>query len=171
MLSQEQQATLKKQVNISILEKREERYMYYGIYEQYRINKSKMQTLEYSKLNPTQHFMFKRILHGLKMYKKEEIASMHKQKRGRIIKVWKKGQSVINEWKQQISNKRCNAFFEVTFGTKSSIVKEILAVPHTEILPDYINRTSLKDLGINYEDLILRFMAVGLLPKNFLDIK
>ena len=171
MLSLEQQKTLKTQANVSILEKREERYMYYGIYEQYCINKSKMQGLEYSKLNPAQHFMFKRILHGLKMYKKEEISSMHKQKRARIIKVWKKGQNIINEWKQQIANKRCNTFFEVTFGTKSSFVRDILAIPHTEILPDYINKTSLKDMGINYEDVILRFMAVGLLPKNFLDIK
>lgn len=171
MLSQKQQEILKTQVNISILEEREERYMYYGIYEQYRINKSKMQTLEYSKLNPAQHFMFKRILHGLKMYKKEEIVSMHRQKRARIIKVWKKGQSVINEWKQQISNKKCNAFFEITFGTRSNFVKDLLDVPYTEILPDYVNKTSLKDLGIKYEDLILRFMTVGLLPKNYLDIK
>lgn len=171
MLSSEQQKTLKAKTNISILEKREARYMYYGIYEQYRINKSKMQTLEYSKLNPAQHFMFKRVLHGLKMYKKEEISSMHKQKRGRIIKVWKKGQNVINEWKQQIANKKCNAFLEITFGTKSSFIRDILAVPYTEVLPDYINKTSLKDLGINYEDLILRFMSTGLLPKNFLDIK
>tara|TARA_R110000851_G_scaffold19429_1_gene59816 strand:+ start:2429 stop:2944 length:516 start_codon:yes stop_codon:yes gene_type:complete len=171
MLSSEQQDTLKIQDNISTLKKREERYMYYGIYEQYRMNTSKMQKLEYSKLNPTQHFMFKRILHGLKMYKKEEIASMHKQKRGRIIKVWKKGQNVINEWKQQISNKRCNTFLEITFGTRSSLVRDIVSVPYTEILPDHINKTSLKDLGINYEDLILRFMTVGLLPKNFLEIK
>ncbi len=171
MLSQEQQKILKTQRDINLLKKREERYMYYGIYEQYCMNKSNMQFLEYSKLNPKQHFMFKRVLHGLKMYTKEEIAEMHKQKRSRIIKVWKRGQRVINEWKQQITNKKANAFFEITFGSKNSLVKDLLAIPTNETLSDYKNTIRLKDLGITYEDVILRFMAVGLLPKNFLMIK
>ena len=44
---------------------------------------------------------------------------MHKQKRGRIIKVWKKGQNVINEWKQQISNKRYSTGnYKIIFNSK-----------------------------------------------------
>jgi len=171
MLSPDQIKLLKQQKDISILEKRKERYVYYGIYEQYCMNRHIIQRLEYSKLNPAQHFMFKRVLHGLKMYSKEEISIMHRQKRNRIIKVWKRGQTVINEWKQQVSNKKVNTFFEVTFGTKSEIVREILAVPANETLKDYKNTSTLKDLGITYEDVILRFMAVGLLPKNFLEVK
>jgi hypothetical protein len=34
--------------------------------------KEPKQTLIYTKLNPTQHFLFKRVLHGLKMYKKKK---------------------------------------------------------------------------------------------------
>jgi hypothetical protein len=171
MLSPEQQEVLKKQADITLLQKREERYMYYGIYEQYCLNKHNMLNLEYSKLNPSQHLMFKRILHGLKMYSKNEIATMHKEKRGRIIKVWKKSQKVINQWKQQISNKKLNCLLEVTFGKNSSIINDLMAIPTTDILDDYTNMSTLKDLGITYEDLILRFMSVGLLPKNFLSLK
>ena len=171
MLSPEQQQVLKKQADITSLQKREERYMYYGIYEQYCTNRHDMLNLEYSKLNPSQHLMFKRILHGLKMYSKDEIINMHKEKRGRIIKVWKKSQKVINQWKQQISNKKLNCFLEVTFGNNSPMINDLMAIPTTDILDDYTNILTLKQLGITYEDLILRFMSVGLLPKNFLSLK
>ena len=50
-------------------------------------------------------------------------------------------------------------------------VKALLNVPETEIMDDYINKLSLKDLGITYEDLILFFLSKGLLPKNYLSIK
>jgi hypothetical protein len=96
---------------------------------------------------------------------------MHPQKRKRITKVWKRGQTVINEWKQIISNKRLNTFLYVTFGEKSPFIKDLLEVPVTDIDPTYTNKLTLKDLGITYEDLILRFMHVGLLPKNFLSVK
>jgi len=171
MLSPEQQELLKKQAGIALLQKREERYMYYGIYEQYCINRHNMLNLEYSKLNPAQHLMFKRILHGLKMYSKNEIATMHREKRIRIIKVWKKSQKVINQWKQQISNKKLNCFLEVTFGNNSPMINDLMAIPTSEVLDSYTNMLTLKELGITYEDLILRFMSVGLLPKNFLSLK
>ena len=61
--------------------------------------KEPRQTLVYTKLNPTQHFLFKRILHGLKMYEREEVAKMHWDKKRRVTKVWKRGQHVINELK------------------------------------------------------------------------
>ena len=44
--------------------------------------------INYSKLNPQQHFLFKRVLHGLKMYTKDEIDKMHWDKKRRIIKVY-----------------------------------------------------------------------------------
>ena len=47
----------------------------------------------------------------------------------------------------------------------------IISIPPEEVLEDYKNTMSLKDLGITYEDVILRFMSKGLLPKNFLTIK
>jgi len=171
MLSQDQQALLEKEKAIMQLKQREERYMYYGIYESYSANKAHISKLSYTKLNPQQHFLFKRVLHGLNVYSKEEIAAMHPQKKKRISKVWRKGQTILNEWKQIISNKKLNKFLYVTFGDKSPFIKELMNVPVTDIDPNHINTSSLKDLGITYEDVILRFMHLGLLPKNFLLIK
>ncbi len=171
MLSQEQKTILKQQNAIEELKKREERYMYYGIYEAYCANKLNIQSLEYTKLNPKQHFMFKRVLHGLNVYSKEEVTKMHWDKKRRIRKVWKRGQNTINEWKQVIVNQRSNDILKLTFGNKSPLINNILDVPVTEVDTKYINRTRLKDLGLTYEDLILRFITVGLLPKNFLTVK
>ena len=33
---------------------------------------------------------------------------------------------------------------------------------------DFINKMTLKDLDITYEDLVIKFMSEGLLPKNYL---
>jgi len=171
MLSQSQQELLQKEKAIIELKHRESRFIYYGIYESYCANKLNIQKLSYTKLNPKQHFLFKRVLHGLNMYTKEQVAEMHPQKKRRISKVWRKGQSVINEWKQMICNKKLNRFLFVTFGEKSEIIRELLKVPVTDVDPNYKNTLTLKELGINYEDLILKYMQVGLLPKNFLSLK
>tara|TARA_Y100000389_G_scaffold204106_1_gene255026 strand:+ start:1210 stop:1725 length:516 start_codon:yes stop_codon:yes gene_type:complete len=171
MLNQEQQQLLRAEQAVIKLQKREERFMYYGIYESYLANKSNIQKLDYTKLNPQQHFMFKRVLHGLNIYSKEEIRQMHSQKKKRISKVWRKGQNIINEWKQILCNKKVNNFLYVTFGEKSPFVKDLLEVPVTDVDSSYKNKCTLKDLGITYEDVILRFMHLGLLPKNFLSIK
>ena len=84
MLSQDQQALLEKEKAVMQLKQREERFMYYGIYESYCANKANIEKLDYTKLNPQQHFLFKRVLHGLNVYSKEEIARMHPQKKKRI---------------------------------------------------------------------------------------
>lgn len=169
MLSKEQIKILNQEKSIEALRKREERYTYLGLLQTYQIQpKELVQKLEYTKLNSRQHFLFKRVLHGLNMYSKQEISKMHKDKKRRIKKVWMKGQTVINEWKQIISSKKVNAYLYHMFGDN---VKGIIEVPVTDILPNYRNNISLKDLGIKYEDLILKFISVGLLPKNFLSIK
>ncbi len=172
MLSQDQKELLLQQKRIAVLKKREERYMYLGILNEYQSisNKNLYQKLDYTRLNPKQHFAFKRVLHGLNMYSKEEVAKMHWDKKRRIIKVWKRGQSVINEWKQVVCNKKINNYLTHWFG-ESKLIKEITNTPVTDTLPNYKNKLKLKDLGITYEDLILKFMQVGLLPSNFLELK
>lgn len=170
MLSIEQKQFLKKQKQINKLKLREERYKYYGIYEEYSSIRDKVQVIDYTKLNPYQHFLFKRVLHGLNMYTKDEISKMHRDKKRRIIKVWKRGQAVLNKWKQIISNKKINYYLYKTFGNNRN-VKALLEVSDTEYLPDHICKVSLKDLGIKYEDVILMFIKEQLLPKNFFDLK
>jgi len=170
MLSKEQKQQLERQKNIELLKKREERYMFYGIYEEYTKTRELVQVIDYTKLNPHQHFLFKRVLHGLNMYTKQEVNTMHRDKKRRIIKVWKRGQAVINKWKQIISNKKINHYLYKTFGENEN-AKALLEISETDYLPDYTSRVSLKDLGVRYEDLILMFMREKLLPNNYFELK
>ena len=145
------------------------RYTYLGLLSEYQLYVVQpKQQLIYAKLNPKQHFLFKRILHGLKMYKKEEVEQMHWDKKRRITKVWKRSQSVINEFKQWLSYKQMQPIFRIF--TKSELGRGLYEMPF-EYLPDYRNKMTLKELGVNYEDVILKFMSVGLLPKNYLSLK
>ena len=169
MLSNEQIKQLKKQEQVLLLQQREERYAYYGLLQEYQLlTKEEFMKLDYTKLNPQQHFLFKRVLHGLNVYTPEEAVKLHWDKKRRIKKVWQRGQEVINIWKQTISNKKINSYLYKTFGEN---VRAILDVPADDYLPEYKNTLTLKDLGLTYEDVILKFMAEGLLPKNFLSLK
>jgi len=146
-----------------------QRYEYLGMLSEYQLYvKNSKQQLIYSKLNPKQHFLFKRILHGLKMYKKDEVSEMHWDKKRRITKVWKRGQNTINELKQYVAFQQVKPIFRIF--AKSELGKEIYEMPF-EYMPDYRNKMTLQELGINYEDVILKFMGVGLLPKNYLSVK
>lgn len=169
--TEEQKSKLNKLKDINELTKREERYMYFGIYETYKSQKELIQRLDYTKLNPRQHFLFKRVLHGMNIYKPEDKLKMHWDKRRRIKKVWIKGQNVINEWKQEISNKKVNDYLISLFGVDNHIINSIVEVPANETIKDYKNKLTLKDLNITYEDLILKFISVGLLPQNYLSLK
>ena len=110
------------------------------------------------------------MLHGLKVYKPEEVNKLHWDKKRRITKVWKRSQREINAWKQTICNKRINAYLSKTFK-HSPTAQYMASIPADEILDDYTNTMSFKDLGITYEDVILKFMSLGLLPKNYLQLK
>ena len=104
----------------------------------------------------------------LRCIKKEEVEQMHWDKKRRITKVWKRSQHVLNEFKQYISYKQIQPIFRIF--AKSKLGREIYETPF-EYLSDYRNKMTLKELGINYEDVILKFMSVGLLPKNYLSVK
>ena len=171
MLSQEQLEQLQQQQQLDNLSRREERYNYFGILAEYQLHPpSLVNSLSYTKLNPYQHFLFKRVLHGLKVYKPEEVRKLHWDKKRRITKVWKRGQREINAWKQTICNKRVNAYLSNTFK-HSPLAQYIANIPASEVLDDYTNTMSFKELGMTYEDVILKFMSLGLLPKNYLELK
>jgi hypothetical protein len=168
MLTSEQIQLLKQQDAVKKLSAREERYAYYGLLSEYQLHsKEELMKLDYGKLNPYQHFLFKRVLHGLNVYSQEEIEKLHWDKKKRIKKVWQRAQDVLNIWKQSISNKKINDYLYKTFGEKA---KDIVEIPADEYLPDYKNKLSLKDLGLTYEDVILKFISEGLLPRNFLSL-
>ena len=103
MLTQEEYQKIKPGLDKLDEQRKIARYTYLGILNEYQLYlKEPKQKLIYKKLNPHQHFLFKRILHGLKMYTKDEIDKMHWDKKRRIIKVWKRAQDVINKWKQLV---------------------------------------------------------------------
>ena len=152
------------------LSQRKERYEYLGLLDEYQLHpESIINNFEYTKLNPYQHFLFKRVLHGLNVYTKDEVAKLHWDKKRRISKVWKRSQKEINAWKQMITNKRVNGFFSRTFTGPT--MEFIVSIPCDEILEDYNNKLTFKELKIEYEDVILLFMSKGLLPKNYLTLK
>ena len=170
MLSQNQKLILKLQKEIDSLAKRESRYMYLGLLSEYQTQPELIvQKLVYTKLNPTQHFLFKRVLHGLNVYKPEEVEKLHWDKKRRIKKVWRRGQREVNAWKQVICNKASNQIFSVFDNT--TLGKAMSNLPVEDIDPDYVNTMSFKELGVKYEDLILFYMQKNLLPKNFLTLK
>ena len=137
---------------------------YEGILSDYQLYAKDQFT--YRKLNPKQHFLFKRVVHGLNVYSQEEIQTMSPAKKKRITKVWKRGQSEINLLKQTVCNEFCNKIFSIF--TNSPLAKGMVT---EEVDAKYINRFTLKQLGINYDHLIVHFMRVGLLPHNFLQLK
>ena len=159
----------KDQANKIILQQRKDRYEYLGMLSTYQtITSTYNGSISYTKLNPKQHFLFKRVLHGLKMYDEAQVSKMHWDKRRRITKVWKRAQNVINELKQFVSYKQIQPIFRIF--TKSQLGREIYEMPF-EYLSDYKNKMTLKELGLNYEDLIIKFMGQGLLPKNYLNLR
>jgi cell fate (sporulation/competence/biofilm development) regulator YmcA (YheA/YmcA/DUF963 family) len=169
MLNEEQLLKLKPKLKEFQEKRLRERYLYLGILSDYQlISKNITKPIVYTKLNPKQHFLFKRILHGLKMYSKEEVSQMHWDKKRRITKVWKRAQNIINEFKQFVSYKQIQPIFRIF--AKSELGKDIYEMPF-EYLPDYKNKMTLKELGLTYEDLIIKFIGKGLLPKNYFSLK
>jgi hypothetical protein len=170
MLSQDQITLLKQEESNALLSQQTKRYHYYGLLEEYQLHPASItNNFHYTSLNSYQHFLFKRVLHGLNVYSKEEVEKLHWDKKRRISKVWKRSQREINAWKQMICNKEVNNYFKRTF--KGSAMEYITSIPVTETLDNYKNSLTFKDLNIQYEDVILLFMSKGLLPKNYLTLQ
>tara|TARA_Y100000592_G_C5379404_1_gene272670 strand:- start:215 stop:730 length:516 start_codon:yes stop_codon:yes gene_type:complete len=169
MLNEEQIKQLQPKLQKFEQERMIERYTYLGMLSEYQlISNNLVQPIVYTKLNPKQHFLFKRIVHGLKMYTKQQVSEMHWDKKRRITKVWKRGQDTINELKQFVAFQQVKPIFRIF--AKSELGKEIYEMPF-EYLPDYKNKMTLKELGLTYEDLIIKFIGKGLLPKNYFSLK
>lgn len=143
---------------------------YLGILSEYQtLTKDLTQQIVYSQLSQRQHFLFKRVLHGLNVYTAEELEKMHWDKKRRIKRVWKRSQQVINSWKQVICNKRANEVFKLF--DHSPLAKHFLSEDVNNTDDKFINKMSLKQLDITYEDLIIKFISEGLLPQNYLAVR
>jgi hypothetical protein len=115
-----------------------------------------------------QNYLYKRALYGLDALTEKELATMCSKKKQRIINVYKRAQITLNKFKQQVTIQYSNAIFN-TFFPNSPITQFLLT--DTETDEKFKNTLTFKDLGIEKQDIIAIFIAEGILPKNFLDLK
>jgi hypothetical protein len=158
---------------IKLVSNREERTHYKGKFKSlqafgnfYKEGKPYTQ-YESDPFNSYQNFLYKRALYGLKMFEETEVKTMHWQKKKRIIKVNKRTQSIINIWKQEITNVYTSGFFEQIFP-KSPITKGLTESNYTD--PKFNCKLSFKDLGIKKEHVVKKLHKEGILPKNFYEL-
>jgi hypothetical protein len=115
-----------------------------------------------------QNYLYKRALYGLDALTEKELATMCSKKKQRIINVYKRAQVTLNKFKQQVTIQYSNAIFN-KFFPNSPITQFLLA--DTETDEKFKNTLTFKDLGIEKQDIIAIFIAEGILPKNFFDLK
>lgn len=115
-----------------------------------------------------QNYLYKRALYGLDALTEKELAAMCSKKKQRIINVYKRAQVTLNKFKQQLTIQYSNAIFS-KFFPNSPITQFLLT--DTETDEKFKNTLTFKDLGIEKQDIIAIFIAEGILPKNFFDLK
>tara|TARA_R110000787_G_scaffold87263_1_gene185983 strand:- start:3686 stop:4177 length:492 start_codon:yes stop_codon:yes gene_type:complete len=146
------------------------RYEYLGLLSEYQtVSKKLVQKIIFTELTTQQLHLYKRVLHGLNAYTPDELNKMHWDKKRRIKKVWKRAQNVVNSLKQKICNKRANEVLSIFSSSK--LAKSIMSVPVEEVDQRFVNKMSFRTLGIKSEDLVVKFYAEGLLPKNYFELK
>ena len=155
---------------IKQVENRKDRTEYTGKFSSFQEFGSSYKGKRYSQYeqdpyNEYQNFLYKRALFGLNMYTQEEVKAMHTQKRKRIVKVHKRAQQELNLWKQERVIKRTNIIFSI-FNNKSSLAN-ILVDKYSEPDPNFICKTSFKDLGIEKEQIVNKLVEKGVLPTDF----
>jgi hypothetical protein len=135
----------------------------------YQLNAGKTYVqYEQDGLTAYQNYLYKRALYGLEALTEKELATMCSKKKQRIINVYKRAQITLNKFKQQVTIQYSNAIFNHLFPD-SPITQFLMA--DTETDEKFKNTLTFKDLGIEKQDIIAIFIAEGILPKNFLDLK
>ena len=49
-------------------------------------------------------------------------------------------------------------------------MEAIISISADEVMEDYNNKLTFKDLNIDYDHVVILFMSKGLLPKNYLSL-
>jgi hypothetical protein len=132
--------------------------------------KNVKQVYEKDPYNSRQNFLYKRSLIGVGVYDSAEIADMSNEKLKRINKIYRKTQTILNLWKQEILINNTNQMINNLFGQcKYGLLKEIIS--NTTIDKEFICTLSFKDLSISKHDVINRLIVEKILPKNFHELK
>lgn len=144
---------------------------YQGKLSEYQNTGSKHNDKRYTQeLNSYQNLLYKRALYGLNLYSKEELKSMHWERKRRIKRVNKRAQNSINLFKQERFNTLCDHFYK-SFFSRSKLAKDLFSLEKSKTNPKIINTLELQTLGIRKEHIINRLVQEGILPKNFYELK
>lgn len=134
----------------------------------YQMRSQTVMSYESDGYSAYQNYLYKRALYGLDALTEKELATMCSKKKQRIINVYKRAQVTLNKFKQELTIKYSNFIFQTLFP-KSPMTQFLLADNETD--ERFKNTLTFKDLGIEKQDIIAIFIAEGILPKNFLDLK
>lgn len=115
-----------------------------------------------------QNYLYKRALFGLKGLPEAELATICSAKKARINKVYKRGQRLINLYKQKLTIEFTNKLFSTLFP-KSSLVKEITQDENLD--ENFTNNLTFNELGITKLDIVNLFVNEGILPPNFFELE
>jgi len=152
------------------LKKRPQRFYYLGDLADYQLKAFEKEYVYYEidSYSAYQNYLYKRALYGLNALEKEELNSICNKKKQRISKVYVKGQTAINIYKQKLTNISTNFLFKILFP--NSPLTEFF-LNNTEVDSEFKNVLTFKDLKINKDKIVSIFMAEGILPKNFHELK
>jgi hypothetical protein len=133
-------------------------------------DRKKHKGYEQHKFTAYQNLIYKRALFGLKMYSKNELNKMRWKERQKIKYINRKAQKSLNLFKQERVNIMCDNLYRSVFPN-SKLARDAFSLEKSITNPKIINKLDLKSLRISKEDVILRFVKEGILPKNFYELK
>lgn len=154
---------------MSNLKNRKERLHYFGDLANYQLKQqNEYKDYEIDSYSTYQNYLYKRALYGLNGLPKEEIDNICNKKKQRISKVYVKGQTTINIYKQTLTNIYTNFLFQSLFP--NSPLTEFF-LDNTEVDTEFKNILTFKELNIDKDRIINIFIEDGILPKNFHELK
>lgn len=127
----------------------------------------KYQEIEEPVFNSRQQKIYSEAMYGLSVYSEEEIRRLPKPVVIKIIARCNTVQTLLNRWKQEITNEKVDGLLTKLFP-KSPIVKQFTAVKGFD---DTIkNNMSLKELGLTPKIIAEKLLSLKLLPQNFFNL-
>jgi len=137
------------------------------VFSQNDIKTSKYQNNETIIFNQKQQKLYSEALYGLDAYTKEEIEKMPQSLKTTIIVMYNKAQKILNDLKQDISNKYVDDFLLALFPN-SPMVKEFIKINGTDTSTK--NMLTFRELKITKEMIAKEFIKCRILPLNFFSI-
>lgn len=160
-----------KGILISFRDVNKHKFVYYSNNEDVRKiqqnGASKYQTVEHSEFNKVQQLLYNQAVYGLKSIPNEVLMQMQTTDIRAIETTHSKAKTVINEYKQEVSNSIVDSFFLKLFP-KSNVTKAIVNTKGTDSSIGV--NLSLRDLKITPHMLAERLMRFNVLPENFFNL-